>query len=157
MVISRLHPAGDGDIIVPQRNLSIIGSTQWLARDPDHVEMPDDDVETLLDAAAELVPAFRDAPFHAAWAAPRPLVGEAGGDSGLRSLSRDFSLIDHGKADGTDRFLSIIGGKATTLRGMAEITADRICERLAIRAECRTAEQPLLPARGFYKTRTGAA
>jgi glycerol-3-phosphate dehydrogenase len=152
MVISRLHPAGDGDIIVPQRNLSIIGSTQWLAEDPDNIRIPNHDVTHLLDSAAEMLPAFKDADFHSAWAAPRPLVGEAGGDSGLRSLSRDFSLIDHGEADGVDRFLSIIGGKATTLRGMAEITADRVCEQLGIEASCQTAERPLLPARSFYKT-----
>ena len=151
MVISRLHPPGDGDIIVPQRNLSIIGSTQWLAEDPDSISVPGSDVENLLASAAEMVPAFRDAPFHAAWAAPRPLVGDAVGDAGLRSLSRDFSLIDH-QSDGVERFLSIIGGKATTLRGMARITADRACAQLGIEAACRTAERPLLPARSFYKT-----
>ena len=152
MVISRLHPPGDGDIIVPQRNLSIIGSTQWLAEDPGNIGVPDEDVQNLLHSAAMMVPAFQDAPFHAAWAAARPLVGKAGGDAGLRSLSRDFSLIDHRETDGVERFLSIIGGKATTLRGMAQITADRACEQLGIRSPCRTAEQPLLPARSFYKT-----
>jgi glycerol-3-phosphate dehydrogenase len=154
MVISRLHPAGDGDIIVPQRNLSIIGSTQWLAEDPDTIRIPSHDVEHLLESAAEMLPGFKEAAFHAAWAAPRPLVGEAGGDSGLRSLSRDFSLIDHREADGVDRFLSILGGKATTLRGMAEITADRVCEQLGIEAACGTAQRPLLPARSFYQTRS---
>jgi len=157
MVISRLHPAGDGDIIVPQRNLSIIGSTQRLAEDPDNIEPPGDDVENLLDSAVEMVPAFRDASFHAAWSAARPLIGEAASAAGLRSLSRDFSLIDHRDSDGVDRFLSIIGGKATTLRGMAQITADWVCQQLGIQAECRTAEQPLLPARSYYRTRTGAA
>jgi glycerol-3-phosphate dehydrogenase len=150
MVISRLHPPADGDIIVPQRNLSIIGSTQWLAEDPDDIGDPGKDVESLLRSAAEMMPAYRDAVFHAAWAAPRPLVGETGGDAGLRSLSRDFSLIDHRESDGVDRFLSIIGGKATTLRGMAEITADRACQQLGITAACRTAERPLLPARSYY-------
>jgi glycerol-3-phosphate dehydrogenase len=150
MVISRLHPAGDGDIIVPQRNLSIIGSTQWLSEDPDDIRVPDGDIEKLLRSAAEMVPAFKNAAFHASWAAPRPLVGDAGVDAGLRSLSRDFSLIDHVQTDGVDRFLSIIGGKATTLRGMAEITADRACAQLGIQAACQTADQPLLPARSFY-------
>jgi glycerol-3-phosphate dehydrogenase len=152
MVISRLHPAGDGDIVVPQRNLSIIGSTQWLAKDPDNIQVPASDVKTLLHSAAEMVPAFKDASFHSAWSAARPLVGEVGASDGIRSLSRDFSLIDHRESGGLDRFLSIIGGKATTLRGMAEITADRACERLGIEAACKTANQQLLPARSFYKS-----
>ncbi len=157
MVISRLHPAGDGDIIVPQRNLSIIGSTQWLAEDPDKIRVPTGDVESLLRCAVEMVPAFKDAAFHAAWSAARPLVGETDDGTGLRSLSRDFSLIDHGESSDVERFFSIIGGKATTLRGMAEITANRICEQLGIQAPCRTAEQPLLPARSYYKASPGAA
>jgi glycerol-3-phosphate dehydrogenase len=155
MVVSRLHPPGDGDIIVPQRNLSIIGSTQWLAEDPEDIGVAGSDVQNLLHSAADMIPAFRDAPLHAAWAAPRPLVGEPDADAGLRSLSRDFSLIDHRETDGVDRFLSIIGGKATTLRGMAEITADRACRQLGIGSPCKTAEKPLLPARSYYGA-TGA-
>lgn len=154
MVISRLHPAGDGDIIVPQRNLSIIGSTQWLAEDPEEIRVPDGDIPRLLDAAAEMVPAFAEAAFHAAWSAARPLAGQADGSGGLRALSRDFSLIDHGEADGVDSLLSIIGGKATTLRGMAQVTADRVCRKLGIQAACRTAEHELLPARSYYQPRT---
>ena len=49
MVISRLHPVADGDIIVPQRNLCIIGSTQWQTRDLDRVEIPDGHVQRLLE------------------------------------------------------------------------------------------------------------
>ena len=156
MVISRLHPAGEGDIIVPQRNLSIIGTTQWLAKDPDSIETPEEDVEKMLRLAAEMVPAFKDAPFHTAWSAARPLVGEAD-TAGLRALSRDFSLIDHGGPDRVERFLSILGGKATTLRAMAEITADRTCQQLGIQASCSTAEHPLRPARSFYSAHAQGA
>ena len=156
MVISRLHPAGEGDIIVPQRNLSIIGTTQWLAKDPDSIETPEEDVEEMLRLAAEMVPAFKDAPFHTAWSAARPLVGETNA-AGLRALSRDFSLIDHSGSDGVGRFLSILGGKATTLRAMAEITADRACEQLGIQASCSTAEHPLRPARSFYSAHAQGA
>ena len=156
MVISRLHPAGEGDIIVPQRNLSIIGTTQWLAKDPDSIETPEEDVEEMLRLAAEMVPAFKDAPFHTAWSAARPLVGETNA-AGLRALSRDFSLIDHCGSGGVERFLSILGGKATTLRAMAEITADRACEQLGIQASCSTAEHPLRPARSFYSAHAQGA
>jgi glycerol-3-phosphate dehydrogenase len=156
MVISRLHPAGDGDIIVPQRNLSIAGSTQWFAEDPDSIEIPAQDVRMLLRSATQLIPSFKEASFHAAWSAVRPLGGSAGG-TGLRSLSRDFSLIDHGQSDGVERFLSILGGKATTLRAMAEITSDRACAELGVPAACRTAHHPLLPARSFYGMPSGAS
>jgi len=79
MVISHLHPAWDGDIIVPQRRLSIIGTTQWQTDDPDSILARHEDIEYLRKRAAEMLPAFADAAFHAAWSAVRPLAGRATG------------------------------------------------------------------------------
>jgi glycerol-3-phosphate dehydrogenase len=156
MVVSRLHPAGDGDIIVPQRNLSIIGSTQWLAEDPDAVETPGGDVEDLLRLGAQMVPSIAEAPIHAAWTAVRPLAG-AVNDPGLRSLSRDFALIDHEDSDGLHGLLTILGGKATTLRSMAETAADRACSKLGLSVSCRTAEIALPSTRSYYDSAAGGS
>lgn len=152
MVISRLRPPGDGDILVPQRRLSIIGSTQWTTDDPDLVGAPAEHVARLQALGAEMVPAFRDAPFHAAWSAPRPLAGKRGRD--VRELSRDFSCIDHGEQDGIRGLYTIIGGKATVLRGMAEATADRVCAGLGVDRPCTTADTPLPSHRRFYAGRS---
>jgi glycerol-3-phosphate dehydrogenase len=157
MVISRLHPPGDGDIIVPQRSLSIIGATQWRTEDPEEISIPEGDVQSLLRSAAEMVPAFAEATFHSAWAAPRPLAGTSGDSAELRGQSRDFSLIDHSESHRVEGFLSIVGGKATALRGMAELTADRACRQLGVQAACRTALGPLLPARSYYQGPEGAS
>ncbi len=150
MVISHLHPAGDGDIVVPQRGLSIIGSTQWKTDDPDTVEVPKADIDYLLRRAAELMPAFSDTPFHAAWSASRPLAGASSNVEDGRKLSRDFIAIDHGKSDNLQGMISIIGGKATVLRAMGEKTVDLICDLFGVDEPCRTAETPLLPHRAFY-------
>lgn len=150
MVVSHLHPAGDGDIIVPQRRLSIIGSTQWQTDDPDSVQVPAEDIEYLMRRAAELMPVFAETPFHAAWAASRPLVGSSNNVEDGRRLSRDFAVVDHGERDGLAGFLTIIGGKATVLRAMAEKTADYVCRIAGVDEPCRTAEVPLLPHRAYY-------
>ncbi|MFP4211108.1 MAG: FAD-dependent oxidoreductase [Alkalispirochaeta sp.] len=150
MVISHLHPAGDGDIIVPQRGLSIIGSTQWHTDDPDLVTVPATDIDYLMERAGELIPRFPETAFHAAWSASRPLAGAAGTVEDGRKLSRDFVAIDHGVADRLSGFVSVIGGKATVLRGMAEKTVDLICSICGIDEPCRTAEIPLLPHRAYY-------
>jgi glycerol-3-phosphate dehydrogenase len=47
-------------------------------------------------------------------------------------------------------FVTITGGKATTLRGMAELCADVICRKLGVEAECRTRDTVLLPHSEFY-------
>ncbi|MFO8043743.1 MAG: FAD-dependent oxidoreductase [Alkalispirochaeta sp.] len=150
MVISHLHPAGDGDIVVPQRGLSIIGSTQWKTDDPDTVEVPQADIDYLLRRAAELMPAFSETAFHAAWSASRPLAGASSNVEDGRKLSRDFIAIDHGKSDNLQGMISIIGGKATVLRAMGEKTVDLICDLFGVEERCRTAETPLLPHRAFY-------
>jgi glycerol-3-phosphate dehydrogenase len=59
-----------------------------------------------------------------------------------RGISRGFVLLDHA-AEGVENFASIVGGKLTTHRLMAEVTADLVCDRLGVTATCETAETPL--------------
>lgn len=136
MVVSRLHPPDDGDIIVPQRQLSIIGSTQSGADNPDAVPVHKKDIPLLLKRADDLVPGFSTAEFHAAWTATRPLWGVSSGDA--RGLSRDFFIRYH-SGENSRGFYTIAGGKATTLRAMAEAVADQICRDTGIDAPCETA------------------
>ncbi|TVR60291.1 MAG: FAD-dependent oxidoreductase [Spirochaetaceae bacterium] len=147
MVVSRLQPPGDGDIVVPQRKLSIIGSTQSLTDDPDNVVATDEEIEFLIRKGALLVPGLADAELHAAWSAVRPLYGANGADG--RSLSRGFRCIDHA-ADGVAGLFSVVGGKATVLRAMAEDVTDEICRYCAVDVPCRTADTPLPGHREYY-------
>ena len=148
-VVSRLRHPADGDIVVPQRGLSIIGSTQRVTDDPEALLPPRAEVERLRADAAALVPAFADAPIQAAWCAARPLAGRAGLDEG-RSISRDFAVLDHGQQDGVEGLVTIIGGKATVLRAMAEKAADRVCASLGIEAPCESARFLLPGWRTYY-------
>lgn len=150
MVINRLAPSGDGDIIVPQRGLSVIGTTSWVVEDPDNLGLPKDHVQKMWDEGAKLVPLVMEAPFRAAWSAARPLIGprKAEADTG-RELSRTFKCFDH-IDEGVEGFVTITGGKATTARGMAEATADVVCQKLGIEAPCRTREEICLPHTAYY-------
>ncbi len=148
MVLNRLHPSGDGDIIVPQRALSIVGTSSWLVDDPDDLAVPPDHVERMRVEGARLIPAVARAPLRAAWAAARPLIGGGGAATG-RELSRTFRCFDHA-ADGVEGFVTISGGKATTQRAMAEVTADLVCRKLGWEAPCRTRDSLLLPHEAYY-------
>ncbi len=147
-VVSRLRPAGDGDIMVPQRGLSIIGSTQSVTDSPDAILPAPGDRDFLAAAGAELVPAFGAAPVHAVWAAARPLAGRSS-DEG-RSISRDFAALDHEARDGVAGIATIIGGKATVLRAMAEKAADLVAAKLGVEAPCETANYALPSWREYY-------
>ncbi|NPA30479.1 MAG: FAD-dependent oxidoreductase [Chloroflexi bacterium] len=148
MVINRLHRAGDGDIVVPQRTLSVIGTSSWVVDDPDHLDVPEEHIRLMYEKGAEMIPALAQAPMRAAWAAARPLVGSRQAESG-RELSRTFKVFDHAD-EGVEGFVTIVGGKATTARAMAEVTADLVVRKLGLDAPCRTREVVLLPHTAYY-------
>jgi glycerol-3-phosphate dehydrogenase len=153
LVVNRLHAAGDGDIVVPQRRLSIVGTSAWTVADPDDLEVPDEHVQAMYREGARLVPAVASAAERAAWSAARPLVGSAGAGSGGRELSRTFKCFDHAATDGVEGLVTITGGKATTLRAMAEATADLVCAKLGLDAPCRTRDTVLAPHTAYYTGR----
>ncbi len=155
MVVNRLHPSGDGDIVVPQRGLCVIGTSSWVVDDPDELHLPEDHIRTMITEGSRLVPAVGRAELRAAWSAVRPLIGDAGSQTG-RELSRTFKCFDHAERDGVEGFVTISGGKATTLRAMAEATADVVCRKLGIDAPCRTREYPLLPHTAYYTSHDAA-
>ena len=49
--------------------------------------------------------------------------------------------------------MTITGGKATTLRAMAETAADVVCAKLGIDVTCRTAGTILAPHGAYYTER----
>jgi glycerol-3-phosphate dehydrogenase len=149
MVVNRMHKTGDGDIVVPQRALSIVGTSSWVVDDPDDLGVPEDHVQKMYEEGAKLIPAVRTTPLRQAWSAARPLIGTRGASTG-RELSRTFQCFDHRERDGVEGFVTIAGGKATTARAMAEATANVICAKLAIDAPCRTRDTVLLPHTAYY-------
>jgi len=155
MVLNRMHKSGDGDIIVPQRGLSVIGTSSWVVEDPDELTVPEDHVERMYTEGAKLIPALRHAQRRAAWCAARPLVGATGADTG-RELSRTFKTFDHKETDGVEGLVTITGGKASTMRGMAELCADVVCRKLGIEEPCRTRETVLLPHTAYYAAAAAA-
>lgn len=147
-VVNRLNKPSDGDIIVPQRGLSVIGTTSWTVQDPDRLGLPADHVQRMFDKGGELIPAVRTAPVRAAWSAARPLIAEGGGAG--RELPRTFKCFDHKVRDGVEGIVTISGGKGTTMRAMAEATANVVCDKLGLDAPCRTKEVQLLPYWAYY-------
>jgi len=156
MVINRLHKSGDGDIVVPQRSLSVVGTSSWVVEDPDDLPVPPDHVERMYREGAKLIPAVRQAEQRAAWSAARPLVGSRGDADTGRELSRTFKTFDHAETDGLDGFVTITGGKGTTLRGMAELCADVVCRKLDVDEPCRTRDTVLLPHTAYYAAEVAA-
>jgi len=151
LVINRLHKAGEGDIIVPQRRLTVLGTSIWLADDPDIVKLPRGHEHKIIELSAKLIPRVKKIEVHSTWYAIRPLIAMAQTNDPLE-ISRDFDCYDHHQTDNLSGLVSVIGGKATTLRLMAEKTADLICRQTGRNIACKTKTTRLLNYRQFYKS-----
>jgi glycerol-3-phosphate dehydrogenase len=148
MVLNRLNKPSDGDIIVPQRATSVIGTTSWKVEDPDLITIPPEHVDRMLTQGEQLIPVVKKVPMRAKMAVARPLIAMAGVDA--REVSRTFECFDH-ERDGMNGFVTIAGGKTTTARAMAEKVSDMVCRKLNISAECRTRETLLASYRLFFR------
>ncbi len=144
--INRLNKPGDGDIIVPQRRMAVVGTSSFEVTDLDYVPVFEDHVKLMLERGAELIPAIRNAKMRGKYMAIRPLIGGGMG----RSSARTFKCYDHKETDNVDGLVTITGGKATTLRAMAEKTADIVCEKLSLNTPCVTKDVQLLSYRQYY-------
>ncbi|MGH2786590.1 MAG: anaerobic glycerol-3-phosphate dehydrogenase subunit GlpA [Actinomycetota bacterium] len=156
-VINRLVMPSDGDIIVPIRTVSVIGTTDIRVADPDELPITQAEVDQMLDDGERLVPGFRELRALRVWAGARPLFQFDSEElSSTRDVSRSHTLIDHRERDEVDGFLTITGGKFTTFRKMAEETVDAMCEQLGASRPCSTAEEPLPDSEGGAYYRLGS-
>ncbi len=147
-VINRLAPAGDGDIIIPQRRMMCIGTTSFEVTDVDYIPVYQDQVDAMQQCAVELIPDIAKTNKRGIWMSARPLVGSSAGG---RSMARTFKCFDHKEVDNIDGMVTITGGKATTCRAMAETTVDVVCQKLAVNAVCTTKEVVLDSYRAYYR------
>ncbi len=141
LVGGAIVPAGEGRSIfaLPWLGRTLVGTTDNdYEGDLEHVRPSAEDIDYLLEAvntffATDLRP--RD--LTGAYAGVRPLIS-SGDPKKSVDISRRAELYE--TASG---MLTITGGKLTTWRRMAKLTVDRLVERDAREAPCRTHEIPL--------------
>jgi glycerol-3-phosphate dehydrogenase len=136
MVINRLRPPSDGDIIVPNEAVCLAGTTSLTVHNPERIGIEASEVDTIIGEAGMMIPHFQDTRIIRAFSGVRPLLKSQKADS--REISRGFQIIDH-----QNGMYSIVGGKLTTFRLMAEKMVDIIMKSFNLKRECETAERPL--------------
>ncbi|MDS0220588.1 FAD-dependent oxidoreductase [Haloarcula sp. S1AR25-5A] len=141
-VLNRCRDPDDGDIVVPHEREAVLGTTSVPVRDPDEYETEQWEIDRSIEECAAMLPPVADAPEVRTWWGVRPLYAPDEDERGGRGISRGFFLLDHAD-DGVDNVASIVGGKLTTYRQMAEATADLVCDGLGVDADCRTADRRL--------------
>jgi glycerol-3-phosphate dehydrogenase len=135
-------PAGGGRAIfaLPWLGSTLVGTTdnEYDAEDLDHVRPAEEDVQYLLGAVnAFFGTAVGRADITGAYAGVRPLIA-TGDPKKSVDISRKAELYETSSG-----MITITGGKLTTWRRMAKMAVDRLVERDARTAPCRTHEVPL--------------
>src|SRR5919199_1519114 len=93
-VVNRCTMPADGDILVPIRTVSVIGTTDIHTADPDDLPVTQAEVEQMLDDGERLVPGFREARALRVWAGVRPLFQDQKAGEAVTAMCRQL---------GTDR------------------------------------------------------
>jgi len=136
-------PAGGGRSIfaLPWLGRTLIGTTDndYDSDAPlEHIPPSEDDITYLLDATNEyFATSLTPADLTGAYAGVRPLIS-TGDPKKSVDISRKAELYETSSG-----MITITGGKLTTFRRMAKMTVDRLVERDARDAPCRTHEIPL--------------
>jgi glycerol-3-phosphate dehydrogenase len=130
--------------MIPWLGYSWIGTTDTdFQDDPGDARASASDVEYLLDSVKEFVPGVDGAPIHFSNAGVRALVMEEGSESSVSRMHR----ISDGERSDAPGLISVLGGKITGYRAIAEEATDLVCSKLGVAAPCRTAATPLPGAR----------
>jgi glycerol-3-phosphate dehydrogenase len=141
LVGGAIVPAGEGRSIfaLPWLGRTLVGTTDNDYEGPlDHVRPSEEDVEYLLDAVNTFFAAhLRREQVTGAYAGVRPLIS-TGDPKKSVDISRKAELYETSSG-----MITITGGKLTTWRRMAKSAVDRLVEREAREAPCRTQEIPL--------------
>lgn len=141
-VINRLDMPGDGDILVPHDHISIWGTTDRETALPEAPPPDYQEVIELMERGQEMFPDMGQWRVLRAFTGVRPLYRAPGsGSASTRDISRDFVVVEHPLSGA----FSVIGGKWTTFRLMAQQVADRVAGYLHYSTPCQTQSHPLPP------------
>jgi glycerol-3-phosphate dehydrogenase len=143
-----LESAIDGRLVfaIPWAGYTWLGTTDTDFRgDPAEAAATAEDVEYLVESVSPALPAARKARRYWACAGVRALVGAGGSASDVTRMHRLVS--------DTPGLLSVVGGKITGYRAIAEDVTDRVCRVLQVARTSSTRD----PLPGGGSARSGIA
>lgn len=128
--------------VIPWQGYSLIGTTDTdYLGDPDTVHAEADDVAYLVSETRQTFPSLKKEDIWYTTAGLRALAGDS--SKKASDVTRAHRIVDHEQKHGIAGFISVLGGKITGYRAIAEEVVDLICRKLKLKAACRTAETVL--------------
>jgi len=143
IVLNRCAPVDDGDIVIPKEDTVIVGTTSIEVEDPDDFPKNQEEEDLMLERGGKMIDGVNEDNLVSSYWGLRPLYDPSSDDAHERDVTREFTLIDHTERDDVDGMITVVGGKWTTHRFMAERAANKVCEKTGVDAECETADKEL--------------
>lgn len=131
--------------IIPWRGVHLVGTTDIRVEHPDDTRPTPAEIEYLIEATDRLVPGatVSRADIWYAYGGIRPLPRTVDDREG--AITRRHLIVDHA-GDGLAGLLSVVGGKLSTYRTLAEQVTDTLFRRLDRHGpRSRTAREALVP------------
>ena len=139
-----LYARSDGRLffVIPWAGQTLIGTTDTdYTGDPADAQASESDVRYLVGEAHRAFPAAGFDRVSYTYAGVRALVREDGVEEG--DVSRKHGVYDHLREDGLAGMFSVVGGKITGYRLIAEEVSDHVTRRLGTYTRGTTAHTPL--------------
>ncbi len=139
--------------IIPwQKDYYLIGTTDTrYDADLDKVVPTDEEIQYLIEETNHVLPGAKldREKVLFSYAGIRPLPNEEGKKPG--EITRKHIIFDHGRNEGIENVVSIIGGKITTFRNLAEEAVDYAVKQFDLNARrgCTTRNTPLPGGDGY--------
>jgi len=141
-VVCFAHSDGRLFFVLPWQGYSLIGTTDTdYSGDSDAVHADAADVAYLVSETRRTFPSLKEDDIWYTTAGIRALAGNR--SKKASDVTRAHRIVDHERRHGVGGFISVLGGKITGYRAIAEEVVDMICRKLKTKAACRTAEMPL--------------
>ncbi len=122
--------------VIPLLGNTWIGTTDTdFSDDPAKVRAEEEDIAYLLNSVEPFFPEVRQLTLFSTNAGVRALVRQDGSESSVSRMHRIEETLPG--------FISVLGGKITGYRAIAEEIADLVSGRLGLQTQCQTAEAPL--------------
>ena len=141
--------------IIPWRNYYLIGTTDIYANLADHIVASEIEIDYLIMEFNNFFPnrnLLKDDVVYT-YSGIRPLLYEPEKKEG--EVTRKHIIVDHAK-DGLKNCFSIVGGKITTYRNLAEETVDKVCDCLNLHIPSSTKTKAVIGGNNFINNYNGA-
>ena len=141
-IITRCAPNATGDVIVPAQKHTLIGSTWHERNKRSIVKINKEDEKEIRKTAEDMIPKVKDVKLLSSLTSVRTHLRDDSCSDSFGS-KRDYLILEHQNNGKYINFMSVLPGKMTIARYVAEQAGDIVCKRLNIKKKSKTATTPI--------------